>query len=211
MGNSYNLPFSEWQPPFGSILEKQWKRFKYSSARSLRNKWETFQDIRMSDYTAGFGYGMSKREFLELVGNKTSSLNDDDDKETEDTLPELRETDEPLGLWERWVPEYAGTVDAAEVWSGLFLIARDKCKSKLSALFDLFDVDDDGRLSHEEVESLIVKACTALCKMTQVSVPSIEILQKVAEMPFGHVEWLERHGGLTLTKNQFIHWVVLTP
>jgi hypothetical protein len=114
-------------------------------------------------------------------------------------------------VWYRWAPEYEDRMDALQVWSALAIISRDKLKTKLNALFSMFDCDEDSKLSYLEVEMLVAKSCMGLCRMTGTEAPPLEDLRELARMPFGHIEWLERHGSVDISRAQFVRWVSLTP
>jgi hypothetical protein len=91
---------------------------------------------------------------------------------------------EALALFAIWDRSRRGAADALPIVAAAILTARLPLRSKIEHFFRFFDMDDNGRLSRDEMSSAVRAVIVALCALTGTDWPNAKELERWTRVIF---------------------------
>ena len=155
--------------------------------------WESFNDVAE-------GFGINLEEFKEICsvlqapwGNiRKPAL----ERLCESFFEQILDTDKN------------GLVDALEALAAITVVAGLSKTEKLLHIFNLFDFDESGEMTIDEITLLFKSTITGACKLSQIAPPNERSLELLSQEAFA---FLEKDQDNCLLRQEFVDFCYRTP
>jgi len=160
--------------------------------RSMHQLWDAFNDIAE-------GFGLTYEEMNEMVRVVLKDFLGYTEKKLDGLCRELFQT---------FDDDHNDLADALEFLSALAVVSGMSRVQKMGFVFAVYDFDESGRLTVDEMILALRSTLSGLCKLSGVDMPPETHVERVAVGAFENAKSID---GSTITKDDFARYCAATP
>lgn len=142
-------------------------------ARSLVSRFNKIQP--------DLGFNVNFETFVRLFGQGQSVSSPASPRRVKSSTVPQYEIKEVFNVWSEHRDR---TADALQIFAGTILCCRATFNEKVEALFEIFDMNNDGHVSREEMNIMVSSALHGMSRMTGCVPPSNEVITEVSRLCF---------------------------